>query len=81
MRVVCFQVDVCGKGRSLVQKSSDCVSMNVIRCYSNSLQLQRKKVKVCSILVQTLRFFTGRTAHMGSRGIALLFLDHGTRRG
>ena len=24
---------------------------------------------------------TGRTAHMRSRGIALLFLDHGTRRG
>ena len=24
---------------------------------------------------------TGRTAHRGSRGIALLFLDHGTRRG
>jgi len=23
---------------------------------------------------------TGRTAHRGSRGIALLFLDHGTRR-
>jgi hypothetical protein len=24
---------------------------------------------------------TGRTAHKGSRGIVLLFLDHGTRRG
>ena len=24
---------------------------------------------------------TGRTAHRGSRGAALLFLDHGTRRG
>jgi len=24
---------------------------------------------------------TGRTAHRGSRGIARLFLDHGTRRG
>jgi len=24
---------------------------------------------------------TGRTAHRGSRGIAVLFLDHGTRRG
>jgi len=24
---------------------------------------------------------TGRTAHTGSKGIALLFLDHGTRRG
>ena len=38
-----------------------------------------KSVK--SILVQALRLCTGRTAHRGSRGIALLFLDHGTRRG
>ena len=32
-------------------------------------------------LIQALRLCTGRTAHRGSRGIALLFLDHGTRRG
>ena len=38
-----------------------------------------KKIK-CT-LVQALRLCTGRTAHRGSRGIALLFLDHGTRRG
>jgi len=38
-----------------------------------------KKVK-CT-LVQALRLCTGRTAHRGSRGIALLFLDHGTGRG
>jgi hypothetical protein len=38
-----------------------------------------KKVK-CT-LVQALRLCTGRTAHRGSRGIALLLLDHGTRRG
>ena len=31
-------------------------------------------------LVQTLRLCTGRKAHRGSRGIAVLFLDHGTRR-
>ena len=31
--------------------------------------------------VQTLRLCTGRTAHRESRGIALLFLGHGTRRG
>jgi len=31
--------------------------------------------------VQALRLCTGRTAHRGSTGIALLFLDHGTRRG
>ena len=39
----------------------------------------KKKVKVT--LVQALRFCTGRTAHRGSRGIALPFHDHGTRRG
>ena len=38
-----------------------------------------KKVK-CT-LVQALRLRTGRTAHRWSRGIALLFHDHGTRRG
>ena len=38
-----------------------------------------KKVK-CT-LVQALRLCTGRTAHRGSRGIALLFHDHGIRRG
>ena len=30
--------------------------------------------------MQALRLCTDRTAHRGSRGIALLFLDHGTRR-
>jgi len=39
----------------------------------------KKKVK-CT-LVQALRLCTGRTAHRESRGIALLFHDHGTRRG
>jgi len=38
------------------------------------------KVKVKCTLVQALRLCTGRTAHRGSRGIALLFHDHGTRR-
>jgi len=38
-----------------------------------------KKLK-CT-LVQTLRLCTGRTAPRGSRGIALPFLEHGTRRG
>ena len=32
-------------------------------------------------LLQALRLCTGRTSYRGSRGIALLFLDHGTRRG
>jgi hypothetical protein len=39
------------------------------------------KVKVKVTLVQALKLCTGRTAHRKSRGIALPFLDHGTRRG
>jgi len=39
------------------------------------------KGKIKCTLVQALRLCTGRTAHRGSRGIALLFLDHDTRRG
>jgi len=38
------------------------------------------KVKIKCTLVQALRLCTGRTAHRGSRGIALPFYDHGTRR-
>ena len=37
-------------------------------------------IKKCTP-VQALRLSTGCTAHRGSRGIVLLFLDHGTRRG
>ena len=39
------------------------------------------KVKVKCTLVQALRLCTGRTAHRGNRGISLLFLDHGNRKG
>jgi len=39
------------------------------------------KVKVKCTLVHALRLCAGRTAHRGSRGIALLLLDHDTRRG
>jgi len=46
--------------------------------YSNNTTV---KVKVNCTLVQALRLCTGCTAHRGSRGIALLFHDHGTRRG
>jgi len=37
--------------------------------------------KVKCTIVKALRLCRGRTAHRGSRGIALLFFDHGTRRG
>jgi len=39
------------------------------------------KGKVTCTLVQALRLCTGPTARRESRGIALLFRDHGTRRG
>ena len=39
------------------------------------------KSKVNCTLVQALRLPTGRTVHRGSRGIALPFIDYGTRRG
>jgi len=38
------------------------------------------KGKLKCTLVQALRLCTGRTANRGSRGIALLFFDRGTRR-
>jgi len=38
------------------------------------------KVKEMGTLVQALKLSTGRTAHRERRGIALLFLDHGTGR-
>ena len=41
--------------------------------------LRQSKVKCTP--VQALRLCTGRTAHRGSRGIALPFHNHGTRRG
>ena len=40
-----------------------------------------KEVKVKCTLVQSLTLCAGRTARRGIRSIALLFLDHGTRRG
>jgi len=45
------------------------------------VNLVHQKVKVNCTLVHALRLCTGRTALMESRGIALLYLDHVTRRG
>ena len=44
-----------------------------------AISIRGKVVKVT--LLQALRLCTGRMAHRDSRGIALLFLDYGTRRG
>ena len=48
--------------------------------YTAATVRQPVKVKVKVTLVQALRLCTGHTAHRASRGIALPFLDHGTRR-
>jgi len=50
------------------------------KCLLCSVQC-KSKGKIKCTLVQALRLCTGRTAHRGSWGIALLFHDHGTRRG
>jgi hypothetical protein len=47
----------------------------------SEISLISYKVKVKCPFVQALRLCTGRAAHKGSRGIALLFHDHGTRKG
>ena len=44
-------------------------------------EVRGAKVKVKYTIVQALRLCTGRTVHRGSRGITLVFLGHGTRRG
>jgi len=51
-------------------------------CFTDGVEITIVvKGKVNCILVQALRLCTDRTAHRGCRGIALLFLDHGTKRG
>ena len=52
---------------------------NCMSCEVGTKVIFKNKLK-CT-LVQALRLCSGRTAHRGSRGIALLFLDYGTRRG
>ena len=55
------------------------MSISSIPGPGSAIQPEGKNVK-CT-LVQAQRLCTGRTTRTGSRGIALLFLDHGTRRG
>jgi hypothetical protein len=49
--------------------------------YGCPLLLSWEGKKVKRTFVQALRLCIGRTAYRGSRGIALPFLDYGTRRG
>ena len=64
-------------------RSSSTDLTQTVRCKSllcsDQSQYCYREVKKCT-LVQALRICTGRAAHRGSRGIALLFLDHGTGR-
>jgi len=58
--------------------------VNVLILLWNQFLFGPSKVRTTiykSTPVQALRLCTGRTAHSGSRGIALPFLDHRTRRG
>jgi len=48
---------------------------------SQTTSEQSRRITVKCTLVQALRLCTGRTTHSGNRGIALLLLDNGTRRG
>jgi len=48
---------------------------------SKTVSNSRVNAKVKCTLIQALRLYTGHTAHKESRGIALLFLGQGTRRG
>ena len=60
----------------MLQSSCDFMKISAVKGI-----LYFKEGKVKCTLVQTLRLCTDRTALRESRGIALLFLDHGTRRG
>ena len=60
---------------------SVCKSMHDMNNTKKKKSFCYKKVRVKCILVQALRLCTGRTARRESRGIALPFHDHGTRRG
>ena len=74
--------DFCGYSE-FFQRNIGIVPWNIWATPSNSLSAYSSlhKVKVKCTLVQALRLCTGRTAHRGSRGIALPFHDYGTRRG
>jgi len=65
---------------SLLFPSTLCV-FSVFQFFIRFLKIFHLLKKVKVTLVQALRLCTDRTAHRGSRGIALLFYDEGTRRG
>jgi hypothetical protein len=75
--------DMIRKGKvkcTLVQALRLCTGRTVKCTVVQALRLSTGRTVKCTF-VQALRLCTERTAHMGSRGIALHFHDHGTRRG
>ena len=62
----------------LVGRSEFYFTMHGLKTLKREMSSYTLKVKVT--LVQALKLCTGRTAHRGSRGIALPFHDHDTRR-
>jgi hypothetical protein len=65
-------------GRISLRRLKPIVGCNASKRRRIIKYIKVKKVKVT--LVQAPRLSTGRTAHRGSRGIAVLFHDHGTRK-
>jgi hypothetical protein len=56
-------------------------SGNFLLKFRDNLSVPSTRVNQSAFLVQALRLCTGHTAHRGSSGIALPFLDQGTRSG
>jgi len=80
--VMCqIQADILGQDIKNVQYSLYIILHNFLGVLCNSIVTAVKGKKVKCTLVQALRLCTCRTAHRGSRGIALLFLDHGLEGG
>jgi hypothetical protein len=71
--VLCHSTVCVGKIKINVWVSFTPLGKSLLKC--------SVKVKLKCTLVQALRLCTVRTAHRESRGIALPFHDHGTRRG
>jgi hypothetical protein len=65
---------------TVVQALRLCTGRTVKCTVVQALRLCTGRTVKCT-LVQALRICTGRTAYRGSRGLALPFHDHGTRRG
>ena len=76
----CLHTDCCFHTEGRLKRHPLCWRIPIVNSNSCVKGLQNYKKVQCT-LVQALRLCTGRKAHRGSRGIALPFYDHGTRRG